>query len=116
MRKDLAGPPARQNLAHTERNRLPDQVDSGSGLRRPTVDRSGDLGVAVIARVGAGLDQRGAVHATAFLVPAVIALYRSLGGADRPWVGFGCGVFAAIIPTLFAVLIVHGRLAFPSTV
>jgi hypothetical protein len=51
--------------------------------------------------------------ATVLLVPAVIALYRSLGGADRPWVGFGCGVFAAIIPTLFAVLMVHGRLAFP---
>ena len=51
--------------------------------------------------------------AAVFLVPAVIALYRSLGGADRPWVGFGCGVFAAIIPTVFAVLMVHGRLAFP---
>jgi hypothetical protein len=54
------------------------------------------------------------LFATAVLmVPAVIALYRSLGGSDRPWVGFGCGVFAAIIPTLCAVLVVHGRLAFP---
>lgn len=51
--------------------------------------------------------------ATVFLVPAVIALYRSLGGADRPSVEFGCGVCAAIIPTVFAVLMVHGRLAFP---
>ncbi len=51
--------------------------------------------------------------AAVLLVPAVIALYRSLGATDRPWVGFGCGVFATIIPTLFAVLMVHGRLAFP---
>jgi hypothetical protein len=95
MRKDLTGPPARQNLAHTERNPLPDQVDSGSGLRRPTIDRSGDLGVAVIARVGAGLGTSEVLFtATVFLVPAVIALYRNLGGVDRPWVGFGCGVFA----------------------
>ena len=53
------------------------------------------------------------VDLAVLLVPAVIALYRSLGATDRPWVGFGCGVFATIIPTLFAVLMVHGRLAFP---
>jgi hypothetical protein len=41
---------------------LPVQVDLGSDRRRPTVDRSRDLGMAVIARVGAGLDQRGAVR------------------------------------------------------
>jgi hypothetical protein len=51
--------------------------------------------------------------ATVLLVPAVIALYRSLKGPDRPWVAFGCGVFAAVIPVNFALLIVHGRLAFP---
>src|SRR5512133_1959898 len=61
-RKNLTGPPARRNLVHTERNALPVQVDLGSDRRRPTVDRSRDLGMAVIARVGAGLDQRGAVR------------------------------------------------------
>ncbi|XAS65450.1 hypothetical protein ACOM2C_01140 [Pseudarthrobacter sp. So.54] len=51
--------------------------------------------------------------ATVLLVPAVIALYRSLKGPDRPWAAFGCGVYAAFIPVNFALLIVHGRLAFP---
>jgi hypothetical protein len=51
--------------------------------------------------------------ATVLLIPGVIALYRALDGSTRPWVGLGCGVIAAVIPTLFAVLMVHGRLAFP---
>lgn len=51
--------------------------------------------------------------ATVLLIPAVIALYRALEGSSRAWVGAGCGTIAAIIPTLFAVLMVHGRLAFP---
>jgi hypothetical protein len=51
--------------------------------------------------------------ATVLLIPGVIALYRALDGANRAWVGFGCGTMAATIPTLFAVLVVHGRLAFP---
>jgi hypothetical protein len=51
--------------------------------------------------------------ATVLLIPGVIALYRALDGSNRAWVGFGCGTLAATIPTLFAVLIVHGRLAFP---
>jgi hypothetical protein len=53
--------------------------------------------------------------ATVLLVPAVIALYRSLKGPDRPWVDFGCGVFAAVIPVNVVLLIVHGRLVFPSS-
>jgi hypothetical protein len=51
--------------------------------------------------------------ATVLLVPAVIALYRSLKGPDRPWVDFGSGVFAAVIPVNVVLLIVHGRLVFP---
>ena len=51
--------------------------------------------------------------ATVLLVPAVIALYRGLRGPDRPWVDFGCGVFAAVIPVNVVLLIVHGRLVFP---
>lgn len=51
--------------------------------------------------------------ATVLLIPAVIALYRSLKGPDRPWVDFGCGVFAAVIPVNVVLLIVHGRLVFP---
>ncbi|MEO5321065.1 hypothetical protein PV761_21060 [Arthrobacter sp. CC3] len=51
--------------------------------------------------------------ATVLLVPAVIALYRGLRGPDRPWVDFGRGVFAAVIPVNVVLLIVHGRLVFP---
>jgi hypothetical protein len=51
--------------------------------------------------------------ATVLLIPGVIALYRALDGSNRAWVAFGCGTLAAIIPTLFTVLVVHGRLAFP---
>jgi len=51
--------------------------------------------------------------ATVLLIPGVIALYRALEGSTRPWVGLGCGVIAAVIPLVFAVLMVHGRLAFP---
>ncbi|WP_454698259.1 hypothetical protein [Arthrobacter humicola] len=51
--------------------------------------------------------------ATVLLVPTVIALYRSLKGPDRPWVDFGCGVFAIVIPVNVVLLIVHGRLVFP---
>ena len=100
-RNNLTVPPARRNLVHTERNALPDQVDLGSGRRRPTSTgleilewrSSHELALAWTSEV--------LFAAAVLLVPAVIALYRSLCGADRPWVGFGCGVFAAIIPTVF---------------
>jgi hypothetical protein len=51
--------------------------------------------------------------ATVLMVPAVIALYRSLKVPDRPWVDFGCGILAAVIPVNVVLLIVHGRLVFP---
>jgi hypothetical protein len=51
--------------------------------------------------------------ATVLMVPAVIALYRSLKGPDRPWVDFGCGILAAVIPVNVVLLVVHGRLVFP---
>lgn len=51
--------------------------------------------------------------ATVLLIPAVIVLYRCLKGPEGIWAAFGCGVLAAVIPVNFALLIVHGRLAFP---
>lgn len=51
--------------------------------------------------------------AALFLVPSVIALYRSLAGVDRTKVAAGCGVIAAVIPIIFVLDIVHGRLVYP---
>jgi hypothetical protein len=51
--------------------------------------------------------------ASALLIPAVPALYRSLAGIDRTKVLVGSSLVAALIPVLFVVTIVHGRLVFP---
>lgn len=51
--------------------------------------------------------------AAIFLVPAVIALYRSLAGTDATKAAVGCGVFAVTIPIMGALDIVQGRLIYP---
>jgi hypothetical protein len=47
------------------------------------------------------------------LVPAVIALYRSLASTERAKAATGCGIIAAVIPVIVMLLIVHGRLVYP---
>ena len=47
------------------------------------------------------------------LVPAVIALYRSLAGTDIVKAVTGCGIIAAVVPVIVVLLIVHGRLVYP---
>ena len=51
--------------------------------------------------------------AAGFLVPAVIALYLSLASADQLKAAAGAGLMAVIIPVLFMLLIVQGRLVYP---
>ena len=51
--------------------------------------------------------------ATAFLVPAVIALYHSLTSVDRTKAAAGCGIIAVVIPVIFVLGIVQGRLVYP---
>jgi len=51
--------------------------------------------------------------AAGFLVPGVIAMYLSLAPSDRIKAAAGAGMMAVIIPIIFMVLIVHGRLVFP---
>jgi len=51
--------------------------------------------------------------ATVFLVPAVIALHRSLAQVDRAKADTGCGILALNIPLLAMLLIIHGRLVYP---
>jgi hypothetical protein len=51
--------------------------------------------------------------ATILLVPAVIALYRSLESVDRAKAATGCGIVAVVIPVIAMLLIVHGRLVYP---
>jgi len=51
--------------------------------------------------------------AAMFLVPAVIALYHSLAGADRTKALLGCGIIAVVIPILGVLDIIHGRLVYP---
>lgn len=48
-----------------------------------------------------------------FLVPGVIALYYSLVSLGRAKAAVGCGVVAAVIPIIFVLVIVHGRLIYP---
>ena len=51
--------------------------------------------------------------ATVALIPAVIALYRSLASTDLVKAALGCGVIAVVIP-IFAMLdVVQGRLVYP---
>ncbi|GAA0223070.1 hypothetical protein [Cryptosporangium japonicum] len=47
------------------------------------------------------------------LIPLVLALYQRLGGATRPWVGFGCGALATAVPVILVLAVVHGRLVYP---
>ena len=51
--------------------------------------------------------------AAMFLIPGVIALYRRLASIDRTKAALGCGIIAAVIPVVFVLLIVHGRLVYP---
>lgn len=51
--------------------------------------------------------------AAVLLIPAVLALYRSLNGSERPWVGFGCGILAMLIPIILVLGTIHGRLMYP---
>ncbi|MEV4000935.1 hypothetical protein [Actinomadura sp. NPDC049753] len=51
--------------------------------------------------------------AVVLLIPVVFALYRSLDGAGRPWVGFGCGILALAVAIVLALVFVHGRLVYP---
>jgi hypothetical protein len=51
--------------------------------------------------------------ATALLVPAVIAIYASLAGADKNKAAVGCGIVAMAMTLLAALLVVHGRLVYP---
>lgn len=51
--------------------------------------------------------------AAMFLVPAVIALHRSLAGSSPALAAAGCGAMAALIPVLLVLDIVQGRLVFP---
>lgn len=48
-----------------------------------------------------------------FLVPGVIALYYSLASLDRSKAVLGCGIIAVVIPIIFVLVIVHGRLIYP---
>lgn len=52
------------------------------------------------------------IVAAVLLIPALLALYRSLDGSDTPWVGFGCGLFAVALPVILVLAIVHGRLTY----
>jgi hypothetical protein len=52
--------------------------------------------------------------ATVLLVPGTIALYQSLVDVDRTRAATGCGIIAATIPVIVVILIVHGRLVYPT--
>ncbi len=64
-------------------------------------------------RLVISLDSEILFFATVFLVPAVIALYRSLADIDRVKAATGCGIMALVIPVLAVLLILHGRLVYP---
>ena len=51
--------------------------------------------------------------ATVALVPATIALYRSLATTDQVKAVIGCGIIATAIPVIAMLLIIHGRLIYP---
>jgi hypothetical protein len=52
--------------------------------------------------------------AAGFLIPAVMTLYRRLARVDGTMAGAACGLIATLIPTIFVLDIVQGRLAFPA--
>lgn len=65
-------------------------------------------------RVLLALTNESIAFAAGFLLPAVLALYRRLGGSRRPWVAFGCALLGMVVPVLLVLLaIVHGRLMYP---
>lgn len=51
--------------------------------------------------------------AVMFLVPGVIALHHSVARSAPTAAAIGCGVIAALIPTLMVLVVVQGRLVFP---
>ena len=53
------------------------------------------------------------LFSTVLLIPAVLALFRTLHGAQRPWAAFGCGILAVTIPVVLVLGMVHGRLVYP---
>lgn len=53
------------------------------------------------------------IFAALLLVPALIALYRSLATGSRTIAGAGCGIIAVTIPVLAVLDIVQGRLVYP---
>jgi hypothetical protein len=53
------------------------------------------------------------VFLAVFLIPVVLALFRSLDGPSRPWVAFGCGIIAVSIPVLLVIAMALGRLVYP---
>lgn len=75
-------------------------------------------GTAILAWVASGklplaLANEVLFFAAGFLIPAVVALYYSLVSTDRTKAVLGCGLIAVVIPVIFVLLIVHGRLVFP---
>jgi len=75
-------------------------------------------GVAILAWIASGqlvlaLANEVLFFAAMALVPAVIALYRSLVDSDRVAATTGCGIIAAVVPILAVLDIVHGRLVYP---
>jgi hypothetical protein len=52
--------------------------------------------------------------ATVLLVPGTVALYQSLVDVDRTKAATGCGIIAATIPVVAMILVVHGRLVYPT--
>jgi hypothetical protein len=51
--------------------------------------------------------------ATLLLVPALVALYRSLASGQRTMAAAGCGIISVTIPVLAMLDIVQGRLVYP---
>ncbi|MEV0592011.1 hypothetical protein [Nonomuraea cavernae] len=51
--------------------------------------------------------------AVVLLIPVIFALYRSMDGSGRSWVGFGCGILALAVAIVLALVFIHGRLVYP---
>ncbi|MFJ8579323.1 hypothetical protein [Micromonospora sp. NPDC093277] len=64
-------------------------------------------------RLSLALTNETLVFAALLLIPAVLALYRSLDGSHRPWAAFSCALLAAAVPIIVALAIIHGRLMYP---
>src|SRR5262245_58815234 len=79
----------------------------------PPADGAGILSWAAANEVPLAIGNEILFFAAGFLVPAVIALYWSLAPVDRTTAAVGSGVLAALIPTIFVLDIVQGRLVYP---